>query len=480
MNRRMRSLPLWNKETILACLTPGFLLLALVLGGASREAPLPNLILQAAAIFVIAGAIVSGRLTNRAWSPLLSALVFLVLAAAGVGALQLIPLPAYLWLQLPGRESIAAGFSMLGLPLPNLPVSLAPNETLLALGGFLPPLAVLALGLALSWRVFRGLLRWAIVLMACAACLFGLAQAFLGQSGGLYLYASTNLGWPVGFFANVNHQATLMLMALPFLAAAASHVRFGWAVGDRDMGLAAFLVAAAGLLTVGVITAGSEFGYWLFGPIVGASILVYRGQALSWKHGVVATGISAVLVCCGFLLWNSSLFEMLGLERPDDLFEDNGRALIFKTTWEAIQSYWPMGSGLGSFEQAYPGFEDPSAVTNSFVNMAHNEYLQILMEYGVAGAIILICGILWWGVATAHVWLNPDLDDLRLRRAGSVALGVALLHSFVDYPMRTAAIASLAMACALIMTAKGGESGGGGPRRKPEADSSPSKLHVDI
>ncbi len=473
-------MPLWNTETILAYLTPGFLLLALVLGGASREAPLPNLILQAVAVVVILGALATGRLTNRASSPLLLALVVLVLAVAGVGALQLIPLPADLWPKLPGRESVAAGFSMLGLALPNLPVSLAPNETLLALGGFLPPLAVLALGLALPWRAFCGLLRWAVVFMACAACLFGLAQAFLGQPGGLYLYASTNLGWPVGFFANVNHQATLMLMAFPFLAAAASRVAFGWAVGDRDMGLAAFLVAAAILLTVGIITAGSQFGYWLFGPIVGASILVYRGPALSWKHGAAAAGLSAVLVGCGFVLWNSPLFQMLGLERPANLFEDNGRALIFRTTWEAIQSYWPVGSGLGSFEEAYPGFEDLSAVTNNFVNMAHNEYLQILMEYGAVGAVFLFCGVLWWGVATVHVWFKPDLEDLRLRRAGSVALGVVLLHSLVDYPLRTAAIASLAMACSVLMTIKSGEGSTSGPRRKAEADGAHSKGHVDI
>jgi hypothetical protein len=456
MSRRARVLSSWRTETILAFLTPAFLALALVLGGASREAPLPNLILQAVAILVIAGALASGRVTHRPWPFLLSVLAFLVLAPAAVGALQLVALPTPLWPNLPGRENVAAGFTLLGIPLPSLPVSLAPNETVLALGGFLPPLAVLALGLALPWGAFSRLLRWSITLMACGACLFGLAQAFLGQSGGLYLYKSTNIGWPVGFFANVNHQATLMLMALPFLAAAASRVRFGWAVGDRDMGLAALLAAAAILLTVGVITAGSEFGYWLFGPVVGASLLVYRGQALTWRHGAIAAGASAVLVGCGFLLWNSPLLQMLGLERPADLFEDDGRALIFTTTWTAIQTYWPIGSGLGSFEQAYPAFEDPSAVTNYFVNMAHNEYLQTLMEFGVAGSVLLAAAICWWIAATVHVWFRSDLDDLRLRRAASVALSVVFIHSLVDYPGRTAAIACLAMACALLMSLPSG------------------------
>ena len=455
MSARKSNTPsLWRSETVIGLITPAFLVLALVLGGASREAILPNLILQMIAVLAMAAALLSaGRLDPRSLPPLLLALGVLALAGPLLGALQLIPLPAALWTQFPGRDSVAAGFGLLGLPLPALPLSLTPSATLLAMAGFLPPLAVLVLGLTLGFSAFSQALRWGVVLMACGACLFGLVQAFLGWGGGLYLYESTNIGWPVGFFSNVNHQASLMLMAAPFLAAAASRVRFGWAVGDRDLGLAAIVGAAALLLTVGVIAAGSEFGYWMLGPVVGVSFLVYRGKEITWRHGAAALALGLGLFGAGLALWHSPLLAMLGLERPEGMFEDEGRVLIFATSWEAITSYWPLGAGLGSFEEAYRAFEDPQTVDNTFVNMAHNEYLQTLMEFGALGAVLLVAGVGWWIAASVHVWSASDLEDVRLRRAASVALGVLFVHSIVDYPGRTAAIACLAMACAVLMAA---------------------------
>jgi O-antigen ligase len=445
-----------------------FLVLALILGGASREAPLPNLILQALAVIVVAGAFLKSRFDLRLSPPLFMALFGAAIAAPALGALQLIPLPPALWTPLPGRDSVASGYELLGLPLPALPLSLTPSKTLLALGGFLPPLAVLALGLTLSWSAFSRTLRWGIVLMACGTCLFGLVQAFLGNGVRLYFYEWTGPGFPNGTFANINHQGSLMLMATPFLAAAASRVRFGWGVGDRDMGLAAIVVAAGMLLTVGVIAAGSEFGYWMFGPVVAASLLVYRGQEITWRDGLVAAGCGALLIGGGIALWNSPLFSILGLERPPGLFEEDGRALIFATTWEAIKAYWPVGSGLGSFDPAYRAFEDPATVTNSYVNLAHNEYLQTLMEFGVAGVILVVASVAWWIAATIHVWTRSDLEDTRLRRAASVALGVVFVHSLLDYPGRTAAIACLAMACAVLMTAPGSAAA---PARSPTRQS---------
>ncbi len=470
----------WNGKDLIAFVPAGFLVLALTLGGASREAPLPNLFLQFVAALLMVACLISAA-RNRAPQPwLVGGLIGIAIFAPALTALQLLPLPPGLWTSLPGRDGVAAGFALLDISLPTAPLSLDPQATLLAVGGFLAPLAVLTLGVTLAWPTFSRALRWGVVLMACAACLFGLAQAFLGRGGGLYLYASTNIGWPVGFFANVNHQATLMLMAMPFLAAAASHVRFGWAVGDRDMGLAAVVGAAAILLTTGLIAAGSEFGYWMFGPVVALSIMVYRGRDLDWRTAGLALVLGCVLVAGGVALWQSAIFETLGLERPAGLLEEDGRAVIFPTTLEAIKAYWPVGSGLGSFEAAYPSFEDPNEVNNSFVNMAHNEYLQILMEYGAAGAVLIALGVGWWAAATIQVWLASDRDDIRLRRAASIALGVVLVHSLVDYPARTAAIACLAMACAVLMAAPSRESTADRRERKEGAIETVSKAHVDL
>ena len=119
-------------------------------------------------------------------------------------------------------------------------------------------------------------------------------------------------------------------------------------------------------------------------------------------------------------------------------------------------------------------------MTNAFVNMAHNDYLQTLMEFGVLGVFLIVFSVVWWIAATVNVWGRSDLDDPRLRRAASIALGVLLMHSFVDYPGRTAAIACLAMACAVLMTAPGSALAKG-QRRSDKTDSAAlSADHLDL
>jgi hypothetical protein len=46
---------------------------------------------------------------------------------------------------------------------------------------------------------------------------------------------------------------------------------------------------------------------------------------------------------------------------------------------------------------------------------------------------------------------------LRLQKAASVALFLLAAHSLVDYPLRTAALAALAMLCAVLMCGRGSE-----------------------
>lgn len=140
--------------------------------------------------------------------------------------------------------------------------------------------------------------------------------------------------------------------------------------------------------------------------------------------------------------------------------------MIFANTLEAIRTYWLTGTGLGSFEQVYPRFEDPTLATPIFVNMAHNDYLQIVLELGLVGVLLIVAGLAWLVWATVIVWTDTDLEEVRLRRAASVALLVVATHSLVDYPARTAAIACFAALCATLLVRRDGAGSNAGGRRK--------------
>jgi O-antigen ligase len=84
---------------------------------------------------------------------------------------------------------------------------------------------------------------------------------------------------------------------------------------------------------------------------------------------------------------------------------------------------------------------------------AHSDYLEILMELGLPGLLLMAIGLAWWALTTLQIWRMEPGTETRLRMAASVALLAILAHSMVDFPLRTPAIATLAALCAGLMVA---------------------------
>ena len=121
-----------------SAVAPLYLLACLLLGG-SAQGIWQNAVLQLAGIAIIAWAA-----ANRDPEPLpRAARMLLVLAAAviAVVALQLVPLPPFLWAH-GSRIRIAEGYQLLGRPIPALPLSLTPAATMSTSLCIIPPLAL--------------------------------------------------------------------------------------------------------------------------------------------------------------------------------------------------------------------------------------------------------------------------------------------------------------------------------------------------
>ncbi|HYD38062.1 MAG TPA: O-antigen ligase family protein, partial [Allosphingosinicella sp.] len=366
-----------------------------------------------------------------------------------VTLISLIPLPPSIWSALPLRDEIVSGFQLIGMELPSLPVSLAPPSTIWSLLSLLPPAAMFLLAVTLPNEERRKL---AIPLLAVAgvSIVLGAFQLFGGTESPLRPYAITNVTSPVGFFANVNHEGTLLLCSLPFVAFLA-----GRAAGRRSRskrsGGAVISVAMALFLAVGIAISGSSAGYGLFLPTALASLLIYRRAVVGriawpWTAGmVVVLIVFAVAALRGPL--SSEAFAGDLSDQP------TSRRVLAATTTRAIEDSFPVGTGLGTFATVYRRYENPDRVTRQYANHAHNDYLEIVLELGVAGLLLILAFIAWWAMALVRVW-RSEVPGAGLARAASVAVGVVLLHSIVDYPLRTAAIAALvALACALLVPA---------------------------
>ena len=133
----------------------------------------------------------------------------------------------------------------------------------------------------------------------------------------------------------------------------------------------------------------------------------------------------------------------------DSASSDGGRAQIFSTTREAIAKFMPVGSGLGTFRDIYDNFEPADAVRNVYINHAHSDYLEILLELGVLGAIGMAAFLGWWAWKAGGVLLGSSKDYMA--QAAAIGSGIVLVHSAWDYPLRTAALSAVFALCCIIL-----------------------------
>jgi O-antigen ligase len=414
-----------------------------VAGGASRENAVPLAIIELAAIPL--GALALRRMARE--RRLDAAMVILWLAIA-VPLLQLIPLPAALWEAAPGHAALAGAFAALGLQPGWAPLSLFPRATLGCALALLPPAAMFLAVRALTADQ-RRIVASAWIVLAALGLLLGAVQLTQASGGWAYLYATTNRGALVGVFANRNHEAGFLLaltpiaatFAMPRLQDPSSRVRAGGLAHAMAIAAAAFALVA--LAALGAVR--SRAGLLLAAPAIAGSLAL-----LAWSRGarrslaiVAAAGSAALAVVAAVALFASGPI----LARFAAPISDEARFEAWPTVVSAARSFMPLGAGVGAFERVFRAAEPLDLVDVTFFNHAHNEYLELWLETGIVGPGLLLTFAVWFAIAVRRACQGGD----DLQRAASIAVGLLLAQSVVDYPLRTETIACLfAFACGCL------------------------------
>ena len=415
---------------------------ALLFGGQSVFLTFVQAVPQALGVVALAyGALhwraVIGIPGARAMLAIAAAIVMLVVA-------QIIPLPYALWSTLPGRE---VGVAMLAAGPGGTPwhaLSQDPQATLQSAFMLLPAAGMLVVGLMLDRAALRGLLLLMLAL-AVVSLLLGWLQPIAGVDSSLYIYGDQHELVSVGLFSNRNHQADLLCLgaltagvAVYFLAPAQDGIRryrFALSCG------------AVVLFGAGVAATGSRTGGSLFVPTAVIAITLSLAERRAGRHArrrAMLVALAAIAtIAIGWLLVGQPLAR---LGASDDL-----RYAIWPDAWYLARSVWPVGSGFGTFTLAYQQVESLGGVTPLLINAAHDDYLQLLIEGGAATLVIIVAFLVWLGVQARYI------ARAHAGRAGWFALaGVTLLliHSAVDYPLRTEALSTIfALLCLVINAA---------------------------
>ena len=338
----------------------------------------------------------------------------------------------------------------------KLPLSVAPSATLTTALAYLSFAALLLVAATAGReRSMRRLL---------AASLLGAALFQTIYGGGRFL-GDTNRIWGVtiegatgrfrGTFVNPDHFAFYVGLILPLVFA------WGW--------WAAFRARRAGGLDTLAVAVLPPLLCWsaLF---VGLALSGSRGGLMAAVVAVCTQGVicarasrRAPMALAGAVFGGIGIASVLLISREQGL----GRLLetsAYEVRWNARFEVWAaafelwrdfpwLGTGLGSFRDAFPWGQPPELVGVWW--HAHNDWLEILLTAGVLGAVLVVFGVVTLLLRLIKVLLKGRRSEDRAAAIGALgAVTAASLHSIFDFGLTMPANAfTLAVICGAAATA---------------------------
>jgi O-antigen ligase len=344
--------------------------------------------------------------------------------------LQLVPLPPGLWALLPGREAIAMNAQLFD-QAPWLPLSIAPSLTFASLLSLIPPLIAYAIATGVS----RDGRQW----LFPALFIFGLCTVtlqMLQTTGNIVLYEGGQAEYPNGFQANRNSQADILAY---LLAALALRPRGGATAGQFAWQQAAM----AAVLCFAMVLTGSRSGLGMIALILPMFALRFLPDDTAARLRMAALAIPAMAVAAlgAVIAFGGNAV----VQRTLDRFMIDGDArfdIVWPDAIYAARALFPWGAGFGTFVPAFQIFESHETFVVKFANRAHSEPLELLMEAGLPGILIVLAGaaLILMRAVTGIIHAGDEGE----RSRASLLLVMALLiclHSLGDYPLRSMSIA---------------------------------------
>ncbi len=310
-------------------------------------------------------------------------------------------------------------------------------------------------------RLFRRLLKMVLITGLGVACI-GLLEQTYWNGAILWFYVPWDWGQPqpgldpraAGPFVNPNHFAAYLNLILPLALGAALFQTF---LSRRASARAPLrlLCAAGASIAIAAIALSQSRGAWL-GGLIAASIVMWIALTARWRgedgharRWVKITGpLSVVLLLCavaGSALYTAPAMptavdtRLAGTIDEPDFFSRLG---YWRDTLPLIRDFPAFGAGLGCFQDIFPRYQSPPWSPVS-VREAHNDYLEMAAETGMAGIALMV-----WFFLTAGIRIYRGLRAMSSEVVPVVAaliagLAAIAVQEFFDFALQVPANAVL-------------------------------------
>jgi len=296
-------------------------------------------------------------------------------------------------------------------------------------------------------------LALAISTYGSALALFALIQGLSGTTKLYWLRTPRMGGWIYGPYVNHNHYAGLMEMLLP--------VPLVLALSQQTRGAQkALAAAAAAVMASTIFLSGSRGGMAAF--MVEMTVVAFVTTRREQRRRTLSAIAVFLMVVVGLLVWlgGSTLLQRVSSIQSEAHTELSGgtRIDIDRDGLKMFAQKPVLGWGLGTFPEVYPQFR--SFYTNFFVNEAHNDYVQLLVEMGAAGFAVMlwmIIAVYRHGIKKLANW--PGEISSAVTLAAMLGVTGIMVHSLVDFNLQVPANAAWFYALCAITAMEPGRFG---------------------
>ncbi len=426
-------------------LAPVLLAAIMLLGGGGSPSPLSETLLECFAALVAMVLIVTFPNDRRfGRSSLIAAALILALPV-----MQMIPLPPLIWQAMPGHQAERAALTLIERADSWRSWSVLPDRTLASLLAMVPPVILMLLAASQSYRWQRRMIAL-IAAISILSLLVGAAQ-LAGGTGSLWRFYVTDQDYLLGFQANHNSSADILLLAMVAIAAIAESKSID---SNQPPGAPLLLLAVTGasaLLILGTVLTASRAGMALIPIAILAQLAILRRHFRfgGKQFALTALGVAAVVGVSWFLLRDNHVIVRI-LRRFD--FAGEFRPEIWKDAVFVLRQYWPFGSGMGTFMPVFMAAERLEVLDPAIANRAHNDFLELAIEGGIPAIALMIAIAALILRAAMRGLLSAPLSTRPLLVFALATMLILGLHSLVDYPLRSMALAGImAFASGLLL-----------------------------
>ncbi|NNF00566.1 MAG: O-antigen ligase family protein [Pyrinomonadaceae bacterium] len=283
-----------------------------------------------------------------------------------------------------------------------------------------------------------------IIVFSAVMSFIGILQ-YLGSPNLIFGLREVDYATPFASYVNRHHFAAFMEMTIGLTLG----LLFGKAT-ENDKRL--LLVIAVVLMGIAVIMTSSRGGFLSLIGVLGFLVflnLYFRDtsaetDAVSETGGLrenlvlIGGSVGLVLVLLVVAIWLGGTDEVARGAAFQVNQEDfsSGRLHFWSVALQIFKDYPILGSGLESFGVAFTQYDSWNGALR--VEQAHNDYLQTLSDSGIVGFICVVSFIFLLFKRGLNVVRNSTNRFRKNVAIGALAgcFGI-LLHSFVDFPLRT-------------------------------------------